>query len=396
MGLSELMGKEVARRAALAKEAEQAFDARLRAASLPSRCDRDFKGTQPITNDGWNLYRCLLEQEGDLTPIKLEEIRRGLEAVRIDEEIAVRRKSIGNKADPFERWNAIVSLGLDGDTYYKTEYEKARRAAEGAKLRQRVEEISARVKFGESLPDPEMPDGFLIPPKLAFIGHGAVIEWIAIKELGWDRDPFYRRAREAAEQALSEISRRRGDFERILAEHRKPVIPSDPESQQPTLPPEYLEVELFVPFVALRTPKKSFLVIRYHPEFGLVRGRVSEDSYYDRGAGSYPGSRGSRIKEYLPQVNLFLEDVDFRKCQGLTKVSVWRVTGDPPVVIGRNKSTVATRNAFHYGRKFDSQGEAYEFLVGSIESEFVRETLPVAIENCESSWRLRFHGRPLL
>lgn len=79
-----------------------------------------------------------------------------------------------------------------------------------------------------------------------------------------------------------------------------------------------------------------------------MRGHVLELSHYDRGAGSYPGSRSAKVKEYVPSVALLLKQVDFRKCKGIRKQSVWRVINNPPAIVGREKPTASTELSLSY------------------------------------------------
>ena len=267
--------------------------------------------------------------------------------------------------------------------------------AEARQIRILTEAIRKRVKAGASLPDPRYEGAEPIKPEFASTNHGALMEWQAILELGLADDPHYRLERKAAMDAMLRVSERRGDFEKMLEAFRHRPAVSTPDAQQPLPPNNFVETQISIPIDALATSCKDIGVVRYHPELGLVQACVTKNSWYDRGAGSFPVSCGARVTEYRPSVSLLLEQVNFRKCKGMRKQSVWRVVNDPPVVIGRDKSTDTTFEKLWYPDRFDSREEAEKFLVGTIESKFVRETLPVEIEKDGDLYCLRFFARPL-
>lgn len=220
MGMLDLMDKARARQAAAAAVAEKSLDDRVLAAGLPPKLGGDFKQGLPVTLRGWDLYRSLLEREGALTPQAEEEIRRGREAALIDDAMLASGEGEAAEQDPFRRWKAIVSLGFDSDAHYGPEYEKASRASESNRIRERRKEIEERLKAGGTLPDPEHKYAEPILPRFAHLGQGALVTWQAIVELGLSEDPFYRRDREAAFRAMGDVSRRRGDFKKMLDSHR--------------------------------------------------------------------------------------------------------------------------------------------------------------------------------
>lgn len=393
MGMLDLIHRAREKEAAAAIEMEKSLDARLAAAGLPPKDAADFTLGKPSTLRGWDVIRTLLEREGGLSPVEKEKIQRGRESVCIEEAVAAHRARRGKADDPFGRWDAIVSLGLDSDPHYLVEKEKAAKQAESRLIWERGDAIRERVEAGESLPDPEWPDGEPIPPRLAKAGYGALIKWEAIRELGVADAPRYESRRKAAIDAMGEVSRRRGDFGKLLDTYRREPAPSTPENQQPVAPAGFVETEISIPLAALANSGRSIGVVRYHPELGLVQGRILEDSVYVRGAGGYPGSRGARVKEFRPTVKLLLEEVYFRKCKGLRKQSVWRVTGEPPLIVGRDKPTAATYDALSYFTHFDSWADAERFLLGTVESTFVQETLPVEITLVGDFYKLRFFAR---
>jgi hypothetical protein len=394
MGIGEQMRRAYEKEAARILEREKDLEARLRAASLSPEHPDAFKRGEPNTSHGWDLYEKLLIQEGALDAAQKEWIQRGRESIIIDRAMADLRAATGLEADPFDRWNAIVSVGLDKDPYYRTEHEKARRASEAHQIRLLSESIRKRVAAGESLPVPFYSDGEPVKPQYANPVLGALVEWQAIRELGFGDDPHYSRQKDAATAAMAGVSRRRGDFEKHLRSLQKRHHSSSPEEQQPAPPSDFVEVEVVIPMAALKGPTSDLGFIRYHPELGLVRGHVREFSHYDRGVGSYPGSRGAR-KEYVPSVALLLEQVDFRKCKGIRKQSVWRVINDPPVIVGRDKPTASTEISLSYPQRFDSNEEAERYFQGAIESDFIRDTLPVLTVTVGDTWRMRFFARPL-
>lgn len=394
MGITDLMRRAHEGQAAAIREMEKAINERLQTVGLPPMASSDFRNGRPATMRGWDLYQSLLEREGKLTPDEKTTIKRGRESVSIDEEVAVRRARNGATDDPFERWNTIVSLGLDSDPHYLGEREKARRAAEYRLIWQRTEAIRERVKAGESLPDPMLPDGEPITPDFALVGQGALIEWQAISELGFANDPHYSPRREAAMEAMGDVSRRRGDFKKILESYRRQDVTSAPESHQLGVPNGFVETEVSIPIAAFANPGPEIGVVRYHPRLGLIHGRVVEESHYDRGAGGYPGSRGARVKDFRLSVSLLLEEVNFRRCRVLRKHSVWRVVGDPPLIVGRSKPIASTFNELSYFQRFDTKDAAESFLRGTTESSFVRGTLPVDFAFVGDACRLRFFARP--
>lgn len=213
----DLIDKARARQAAAA---EKSLDDRVLAAGLPPKLGGDIKQGIPVTLRGWDLYRSSLEREGAMTPQAEAEIRRGREAALIDNAMLASGEGEAAEQDPFRRWKAIVSLGFDSDAHYGPEYEKASRASESNRIRERRNEIEERLKAGGTLPDLEHNDSEPILPKFAHLGQGALVTWQGIVELGLSEDPFYRRDREAAFRAMGDVSRRRGDFQKILDSHR--------------------------------------------------------------------------------------------------------------------------------------------------------------------------------
>jgi hypothetical protein len=331
------------------------FNRRLLASGLPEATRQDFDdslGGQygdvwPRTRTGWAIFVSLREKEGGLSAKDHEDIKYGLEDILISE---------------------------------------------------KMKEIQVRLESGGALQDPSWPDTSPpIPADIALSQRArSILHWSSIKELGLDKDEHYNWVLSSARSEMYDIARQRGDFEKFFESLRPLYVASSASAQEPQLPADYRLIEIYIPIDALKHKSDGLDFVRYHPNFGLVHGWVSEDSYYDRGAGSYPGSRGARVKVYWPFVCLLLEDVDFRKCKEIRKQSVWRVAGDPPVILGRDKSTVASRNALSYGCRFDTKENALSFMTGSIESTFVRDTLPVVVEKYGSGFRLRFHGRPIL
>lgn len=337
------------------REKWKQFNQRLLAAGLPEANRSDFDDSfggqygavRPRTRAGWAIFVSLREKEGGLTSAERDEVRYGLEQILISE---------------------------------------------------KMEEIRTRLEAGGALPDPVWPDSS--PPILAEFALSSrargIFRWSAIKELGLDTDQHYSGVYRSAQSERHDVARQRGDIEKYFESLRPVYKLSTASGQELQSPSDFQKVDVFVPFAALKDGSKGLDFIRYHPKHGLVRGWISENSYYDRGAGSYPGSRGARVKEFRPMFRLLLEDVDFRKCRDFKKTSVWRVVSDPPIILGRSKSTQTFQNDLYYGKKFDSKEDAGRFLIGTIESEYVRETLPVGVEKCESGIRLHFHGRPLI
>lgn len=341
MSMLDLMAKTNAKQAVRVREMDLALDDRLKAAGLPPKSKGDFLQGLPVSLQGWDTYESLLEREGNLTPEERENILRGRESIRI---------------------------------------------------RERRKQLEIRIKNGENLPDPEYEGGDPVSPKYAFLGQGALITWQAIRELGLSDDPYYQHKREAARNAMGDVLRRRGDFRKILESYSHAPISVPPRS---ALPDGFIETEVSIPKAAFSQPLSHTVVVRYHTEFGLLHGHVIKQGYYDRGAGSYPGSRGARVVEFRVGVSLLLELVDFRKCRGIAKRSVWRTFGDPPVIVGREKSTNAIEDRLFCLRAFDSFEAASDFLNGKTESEFANVTLPVEVSSTGSSYRFKFLARPV-
>jgi hypothetical protein len=337
------------------REKWRQFNLRLLEVGLPEANHPDFDvsfggqygAVRPRTRTGWAIFVSLREKEGGLTSAERDDVRYGLEEILISE---------------------------------------------------KMEEIRIRLEAGGSLPDPVWPDKS--PPILAesalSLRAESIFRWSAIKELGLDTDQHYSEVYRSAQSESHDFARQRGDIEKYFESLRPVYKTSSAFRQEPHPPSDFQKIDVLIPFSALKDESKSLDFIRYHPKHGLVRGWISENSYYDRGAGSYPGSRGARVKEFRPMFRLLLEDVDFRKCRDFKRTSVWHVVSDPPVILGRSKSTQSFQNDMYYGTNFDSKEDARGFLIGTIESDYVRETLPVGVEKCEAGFRLHFYGRPLI
>ena len=337
------------------REKWKQFNLRLLTAGLPeaNRLDFDcstggqYGAVSPRSRTGWAIFTSLRKKEGGLTAEEHDEVKYGLEKIHISE---------------------------------------------------KMEEIRIRLEAGASLPDPVWPD--TSPPILAEFALSlraeSIFRWSAIKELGLDTDQHYSGVYRSAQSESLDFVRQRGDIEKYFESLRPVYKVSSAFEQEPQPSSDFQKINVLIPFAALKDKSIILDFLRYHPKHGLVRGWISENSYYDRGAGSYPGSRGARVKEFRPMVRLLLEDVDFRKCRDFKKTSVWRVVSDPPVILGRSKSTQSFQNDMYYGKKFDSKEDASGFLIGTIESDYVRETLPVGVEKCEAGFRLHFYGRPLI
>ena len=337
------------------REKWKEFNLRLIAAGLPeaNRLDFDdsfggqYGAVSPRSRTGWAIFVALREKEGGLTTEERDKVKYGLEQILISE---------------------------------------------------KMKEIRTRLEAGGTLPDPVWPD--TSPPIRAEFALSSraksILWWSAIKELELHTDKHYSHIYGSAQSERNDFARQQLDIEKHFESLRPVYKHSSASEQEPQPSLDSQKVDVFVPFAAMKDGSKGLDFIRYHPKHGLVRGWISENSYYDRGAGSYPGSRGARVREFRPMFRLLLEDVDFRKCRDFKKTSVWRVVSDPPIILGRSKSTQSFQNDLYYGKKFDSKEDASRFLIGTIESEYVRETLPVGVEKSETGIRLHFYGRPLV
>jgi hypothetical protein len=324
----------------------QAFVDRFQSTGLPCPDSRDFDGCRPVTRAGWDVYRSLLEKEGRVTAAEDLKIRRGLEGIAI---------------------------------------------------REREEEIRLRLRGGAKLPDPQWPATSPSIPGDVALTNGAsdVVQWSAIKDLGLDQDEYYRPVLSRARLQMYDIARHRGDFKGFL-ETVRPTLKNATMGQKSTaLPSNFREVEITIPLVALKDTGLPMRAIRYHPEYGLIQGYAEKYEYYDRGASSFPGGRGSRVRNHYAAVRLLMENVNFRRCKGLALKSVWRVTGAPEIVVGRQISNRTFEEAMSCSHRFSSAYEVEKYLSGELESRFISTTLPVFASRRDGNYFFRFFGRPL-
>jgi hypothetical protein len=336
------------------REKWKSFNRRLIDAGLPEAqrpdFDDEFGGqygdVKPRTRSGWAIYVALREKEGGLASEEKDDVKYGLERILISE---------------------------------------------------KQQEIRKRLEAGGTLPDPRWPDTSPAIPAETALSHRAtsIVHWAAVKELGLEKDEHYGSVYRSARDEMYDISRQRGDMEQLFESSRPVYGLSSAAAQELQPPSDFCKIEVFIPLDALKQQNPTLEFVRYHPRHGLVRGWISEQSYYDRGAGSYPGSRGARVKEFWTSVGLLLADVNFRKCKGMPKHSVWRVHGTPAVILGRDKSTRSVEAELRFAKRFDNAEDAKGFLTGSIESGYVRETLPVLVGRSGSGYQLRFSARPL-
>ena len=342
MGLSEGY-----KRAAEARKAEwQELIARFQRANLPIPDAKDFSASRPITRIGWDQFSSLLENEGQLTESSKAEIARGLQQIDIQE---------------------------------------------------RAREIEERIKKGESIPDPSWPgsSSMLSPDLLKQVQIFHIIRWTAIKELGLDGIDHYAYTQRAAALEAYGIAQRRGDFDNFLENVRPKKEKSSAEEQEPVIPKGFVEAELIVPASAFKNREWTRQFLRYHPVHGLVQGGIGSSSYYDRGAGNSPGARGARVTRFFPTFRAFLELVDLKKLQTLTKKSVMRIMKSNGAIVGREKTIPSLTSAVHTKEWFWSREEVEKYLRCEIKSVFVSKTLPVEVMKGRSEYRIRFHARPV-
>jgi hypothetical protein len=347
MGLSEGY-----KRLAEARKAEwQKLIARFQRANLPIPDAKDFSAgvlspdVHPSTRIGWDQLSSLLENEGQLTESSKAEIARGLQRIDIQE---------------------------------------------------RAREIEERIKKGESIPDPSWPrsSSMLSPDDLRKQGQiFHIIRWTAIRELGFDGIDDYASTQRAAALEAYGIAKRRGDFDNFLENARPKKEKSSAEEQQPVIPKGFVEVELIVPASAFKNSEWSRQFLRYHPVHGLVQGGISSSSYYDRGAGNSPGARGARVTRFYPTFRAFLELVDLKKLQTLTKKSVMRIMKSNGAIVGLEKTIPSLTSAVDTEQWFWAREEVEKYLRGEIKSAFVSKTLPVEVTLDHNEYRIRFHAR---
>ena len=329
------------------------FVERLALAGMPPASQHDFAGDivgeiaiRPSTRKGWAIYEALLDSEGVLDVESREEIKRGLERIDISErEVAIR----------------------------------------------------ARLSAGGTLPDPSNPGSSqVISGKIGLtVGAMGIVHWTAIQELGLGEDGFYDAVARRASLEMYEIAQRRGDFKDLFKSSGPEDIESRPEDQSLTVPDDFVPVEILIRHDWMKNAEHSMAFIRYDPEHGLVQGHVRRYSEYDRGAGGFMSGRGALVTWFLPEVDVLLANINMRKFKGLSRRGLWWVAGDPAVIIGRNRSKNAIRSALSCHHRFHYEDDARKWLEGTIDSYFVRETIPVSVEKHESEYRLRFSGRLL-
>jgi 3-methyladenine DNA glycosylase Tag len=344
--IGDLMGlSEGHKRAAEARKAEwQELIAHFQRANLPVPDAKDFSANRATTRIGWAQISSLLENEGQLTESAKADIARGLQQIDIQE---------------------------------------------------RAREIEERIKKGESIPDPTWPESspMLSPDVLKRGQIFNIFRWTAIKELGLDEVEDYASIQRAAAREAYQISKERGDFDNFLENVRPKKRKSSAEEQEPAIPEGFIEVELIVPVSAFKDAKWSGQFLRYHPVHGLVQGSIHSSSYYDRGAGNSPGARGSRVTQFYPTFCAFLELVDLKKLQTLTKKSVMTIIKSNGAIVGREKMISSIEAALRPQEWFWSREEVEMFLGGEIESAFVSKTLPVEVVQNRHEFQIKFYAR---
>jgi len=227
----------------------------------------------------------------------------------------------------------------------------------------------------------------------------SIVHWAAIKELGLDRSGEYNYFLAQAELDLFKIKKARGDFNdfyKLIGILPSPPKPSSKEIQTPRVPEGFIETTLVVNANDLKEPNGDVRLIRYHLKFGLVQGFMTRRSYFDRGVGKFPGAPGARVTECKPVVLAFLDRLNIRNFKYLRKESVWRVTGNPQLVIGRDKTIEAITKEICGDIVFSRAKRIEQFFNGSIESQFIAQSLPVKVTKKSGSYLLRFFSRPLV
>lgn len=333
------------RRAAEARKAEwEALILRFQVANLPEPEPGSFYHNRPITRTGWGQFSALLAKEGQLNETAQTEIKRGLESIDIREKEA---------------------------------------------------EIQDRIRNGESLPDPTGPSTSpeILPEFLLKEGAMNIIRWTAIKELGLDASGHYDSVQRRAAEEMYRIAKIRGDFRDFWENLRPTKAASSAEKQEPPIPSGFVATDIKIPIAAFKDSKKIPDFIRYHPIHGLVQGSIGSSSFYDRGAGNSPGARGKRVTRFYPIIRAFLESVDLKKFNKLSRKSTMRILELTGTVVGLEKTDTSLDAEMHVSEWFWSQEEVQKFLKGDIQSIFVSRTLPVEITRDSESLKLGFHAR---
>ena len=186
----------------------------------------------------------------------------------------------------------------------------------------------------------------------------------------------------------------RDQFHLAVSPELKPKTSSDykeisPEEQELPLVDGFVSMNINIRLDSIKDLNRSMSYVRYHPNYGLLQGWISVYTVYDRGAGGFMAGRGARVKWFTPQIDLFLENINLRKCKGLVKKLAWRVTGSPPVIVGRYRITETIRAALRCNQSFSDMATAERYL----ESSFVQKTHPILIEKHGEEYRLKFYGR---
>lgn len=85
-----------------------------------------------------------------------------------------------------------------------------------------------------------------------------------------------------------------------------------------------------------------------------------------------------------------------RIAKALTNESIWRLTSDSNLIIGRNKTIDALTNDICGDIVFSTQKMLEQYFNGNVESQFIAQSLPVKVTKNGGSYLLRFFARPLI
>lgn len=357
-GLKKWKEQQQRERERLANEHSE-YALRVKRANLAPLPATDYRGAEPITTRSWLLHRQLLQAEGLLNESAESSIRLGLEAVEL-------RELRGQICREELRLHADVKAGTASGFFAWLDQEGIPR------------EFTLRQVC--------MP----------------LLTWESIKRLGLDGDPRFepeaRRAREAVNSALRERDLISSLPKAISGPEPQVEPPAEPEGQSAPLPENFVPVRISIPDAALKTDRIDWNTVRYHPEFGLVTGFVRHYSYFDRGAGAYPGARGARVHEYSADVALLMSLIKRGKTPSpLSRESVWIISPESEAVIGRWSENGVVRSSLSYRKIFRSEEGVKAFLHGTTPSAFWQSTLPVSVHfnRDEGVHELHFRARPL-
>lgn len=321
-----------------------AYQARLNAAGLQPLEDQHYSEGNPSSEPAWELHKKLLQTEGNLTALASDQIEAGMQGVRLRE---------------------VENL------------------------------VGQELKSGGEIPHPfnaRMPN---ITAKYALSSSGeTLVRWESIRRLGWAESPRYSGQKSSAARAIQLWEYQQIDQKAFWqsVQHRPEIASSD--NQQAEIPEGFVEIQIVIPKTSIKSATTKFANIRYHPQYGLVVGKIVKKKYFDKGAGGFMSGRGAFVINYTPVVELLVPLVNSRAVTPKVRmVSGWCLTVDSNVAIGRARSGAVALRALGCSDNFASAAEAQGYFSGVLESHFLGETFPVKIVGRRESYELSFWAR---